>query len=135
MPDDLRRVVAQDVKQKHLSRQDVLETLTTLRRQTAMDAESGAPQKETLRTVRVILRETPFIARLDFFEEPVEGDLACLSACVKALRRAGSDRNRGRGALRAELYDCYPFPEPEVGEFPEPITDTLFDDFRKAVQP
>ncbi len=133
LPDDLRSVVAQDVKRKRLSRQDVLEMLTTLRRQTAMDAESGAPQKETLRTIRVILRDTSFVARLEFFEKPKENDLTYLAACVKAFRRAGSDRNRGRGRLRAELYNCYPIPKPDT-KAPEAITEVLMDEFRKVVQ-
>ena len=133
LPDDLRSVVAQDVRRGDLSRQDVLETLTSLRRQTAIDAKSGAPQKETLRTVRVILRETPFVARFDFFKEPEEDDLAYLAACVKAFRRAGSDRNRGRGRLHAELYDLYPIPKPDT-KTPGAITDALMDNFRKAVQ-
>jgi len=132
---DLSGVVAQEVMQKRLSRQDVLDTLTTLRRQTAMDAESGAPLKETLRTVRVILRETPFVACLDFLIDPEGNDLPYLAACVKAFRRAGSDRNRGRGALRAELYECYPFPDSEDELLPEAITEAQFDQFRKAVQP
>jgi len=133
LPDDLREVIALDIRRKHLSRQDILETLTTLRRQTAIDAETGAPQKETLRTVRVILRETPFIARLSFVQEPGDFDLVCLAACVKALRRAGSDRNRGRGSLQAELYDSHPIVLNGDGNSPAPITDSEFAEFRKAV--
>ena len=122
MPEDLRKAVAQDVRDGRLAREEVLESLTTLRRQTAMDPESGAPKKETLRTMRVILRGTPFRARLEFVQDPTADELALLAACAKALRRAGTGRNRGRGKLHAELLDG-------AGE---PETD-LFDGFRKAV--
>ena len=55
--------------------------------------------------MRVVLRETPFQAELSFFQEPSDMDMALLSACVKAFRRAGTGRNRGRGELIAQLCD------------------------------
>lgn len=122
LPRDLHDVLAQDIANRRISRTEVLETLTTLRRQTAMD-ESGAPRKETLRTLRVILRDTTFSARLTFAAPPGDDALALLAATVKALRRAGTGRNRGRGKLQASLYN-------EAGE---PVTDTLLSLFRKAV--
>jgi len=123
LPDDLRAAVAQDVRRKKLARAAVLETLTALRRQTAMDAKTGAPKKDTLRTMRVIVRTTVFEATLSFSEEPMPDDLALLAACVKAFRRAGSGRNRGRGKLKAELYDADN----------RPVTEVHFKDFQKAV--
>lgn len=128
LPEGLCAAVADEVRKGKLSRGEVLSSLTALRRQTAMDPASGAPKKETLRTVRVILRETPFFARLDFAAEPAADDLALLAACVKAFRRAGTERNRGRGSLRARLFDRPP------GDDPKPeVTETYFDPFRKAV--
>lgn len=122
LPRDLHDVLAQDIVNRRISRADVLETLTTLRRQTAMD-ESGAPRKKTLRTLRVILRDTMFSAQLAFATPPSDDALALLSATVKALRRAGTGRNRGRGKLQAALYDARG----------ESVTDVLFERFRKAV--
>ncbi len=123
LPADLSAAVAQDVREKKLTRADVLETLTALRRQTAMDPVTGAPKKKTLRTMRVILRETLFQARLDFVQEPSADDLALLAACVKAFRRAGTGRNRGRGRVKAELYDSQG----------QAVTDAHFKDFQEAV--
>jgi hypothetical protein len=105
LPDDLRAAVARDIAPNSLTREEVLETLTTLRRQTAMDIETGAPKQETLRTMRVILRETVFDAPLRFTRNPTPDELALLAASIKAFRRAGAGRNRGRGRLSAELYD------------------------------
>jgi CRISPR/Cas system CSM-associated protein Csm3 (group 7 of RAMP superfamily) len=122
LPDDLCAAIAQDVQGGKVRREEVVESLTALRRQTAMD-ESGVPKEHTLRTMRVILRETPFEARLRFAETPNEDDLALLAACVKAFRRAGTGRNRGRGRLRAELLDASH----------QPITDVCFAVFRKGV--
>ena len=123
LPDDQRAAIAWDMDNGRLTRAEVLETLTTLRRQTAMDAVTGAPLKKTLRALRLILRGTIFASRLTFTQEPSEDDLALLVATIKALRRAGTGRNRGRGRLRAELLDG-------AGQ---PVTDTLFKTFRKAV--
>jgi len=123
LPDDLRAAIARDADNGMLTRAEVLETLTTLRRQTAMDPVTGAPRKETLRALRLVLRGTTFTSRLTFIQEPSADDLALLAATVKALRRAGTGRNRGRGRLRAELLDG-------AGQ---PVTDTFFETFRKAV--
>lgn len=96
-----------DAKRKQIEtnmREDVLESITALRHQTSID-EIGVAKKHTLRTIRVILRETPFESKLHFKIEPSEDDLALLIACVKAFRRAGTSRNRGLGRLSAEILD------------------------------
>lgn len=122
LPEDLHSALRQEVRQERLAPNDILELVTALRRQTAMDAW-GAPKENTLRTMRVILRGTVFRALLEFVVEPQPDDLALLAACVKALRRAGTGRNRGRGRVQAELLD----------KNGHPVTDTLFAEFREAV--
>lgn len=123
LPADLRTAIAKDINQKKLTRAAVLESLTALRRQTAMDAESGAPKEETLRTMRVILRGLVFESRLHFAQTPTTDELGLLAACVKAVRRGGTGRNRGRGRLVAELCDVNG----------QSVTDAFFGDFQKAV--
>ncbi len=107
LPEDLRQAIAQDIKAKRLTRAQVLETLTAVRHQTAME-EGGVPKPHTLRAIRVVIRGTPFWARLNLTDGNTEekaDDLALLAACVKAFRRAGTGRNRGLGRLSAELLD------------------------------
>ena len=106
LPENLRQAVRQGVERGELTREQVLHSLTAIRRQMAVDAKTGAPRKETLRATRVILRETPFEAALTFLTDPTPDDLALLAACVKAFRRAGTGRNRGRGEVEAWLYDA-----------------------------
>ncbi len=124
LPEDLRQAVKRGIEHNELSREQVLHSLTAIRRQTAIDAQTGAPQKETLRAIRVILRETPFEAALTFLSEPTEYDLALLAACVKAFRRAGTGRNRGLGELVAQLYDARG----------QDVTPHHFDRFRQVIQ-
>jgi CRISPR/Cas system CSM-associated protein Csm3 (group 7 of RAMP superfamily) len=123
LPEDLRQAIRHGFERDDLTREQVLHSLTAIRRQTAISVE-GAPQKETLRSARVILRETPFAAALTFLVDPTPDDLALLAACVKALRRAGTGRNRGRGELAAQLCDAQG----------QEITSTHFDHFQQVVQ-
>lgn len=123
LPPSLQQAVAYDIANGRWQREEVLASLTTLRRQTAMDAATGAPREETLRTMRVILRDTSFVAQLDFVDEaPSSNTLALLAACAKALRRVGSDRNRGRGRVRVQLFDQDPFANPTAAD----ITTSAF---------
>ncbi len=101
LPEDLREAVRATAT---LSPDEVLESLTDIRQQTAVNAATGAPEAHTLRAMRVILRQTPFQARLTFADAPESADLALLAACALALRRAGTGRNRGRGWLQATLH-------------------------------
>ncbi|MCC7571619.1 hypothetical protein KO465_09935 [Candidatus Micrarchaeota archaeon] len=124
LPEDLRRAIAYDIQRNKIKREEVLESITSLRRLTAID-EDGVAKEHSLRTFRVILRNTPFEAELHFAGEPFEDDLALLSSCVKAFRRAGTGRNRGRGRLSAELKDSSG----------ESITEKYYDVFRKDLSP
>lgn len=107
LPKDLRDAVEADVKSipPRLTPNEVLESLTAIRRQTAVDEGTGAPDEGSLRSLRVVLRETPFSSQIDFDKDPSPDALALLSACVMSLRRAGTGRNRGRGRLLARLCD------------------------------
>lgn len=92
-----------------LEADDIIQSLTAIRRQTALD-EMGVPINTTLRSMRVVLRNTPFESEVAFQHSVeqnnlIEQDLALLAACVKAWQRAGTGRNRGRGRLAAALYD------------------------------
>lgn len=105
LPDDVRKAIhhAVDIL-KTWQPEDVTDALTTVRHQTALEV-GGAPDPRTLRTVRVILRETPFKAELTFERKLNGPEQGLLAACVKGFRRAGIARNRGRGRLRAVLED------------------------------
>jgi len=104
------------------SRLDILESLTDIRRQTAMD-ETGRANDGSLRSMRVILRGASFEATLQFSRQPTETERALLGAATLAFRRAGTGRNRGRGALIADLLD----------ESHANITPSTFKNLQKAV--
>lgn len=106
LPKELRKTVRADVEAKRLSQTEVLASLTDIRRQTAVDDQTGAPDEGSLRAMRVIIRQTPFMASLSLDQEPDNDDpLALLFACVMAFHRAGTGRNRGRGRLQASLVN------------------------------
>jgi len=122
LPANFKEAIAKGVERNELKSEQVLNSLTAIRRQTAMD-ESGAPKTGSLRVMRVILRDTPFEAELTFNQSPSNLDLALLAACVKSFRRAGIGRNRGRGELTACLDD----------ENGDDVTDKHFKKFKMKV--
>ena len=131
LPAELRLAIQSeiDAERPSLTRTAVLDSLTTLRRQTAIDDATGVAKESSLRTVRVILRETNFMARLQLPEqladEREQRALMLLAACAKALRRVGTNRNRGLGRIKqVELCDAQQVP----------ITDIFFKRFCQEVQ-
>ncbi|RDD30898.1 hypothetical protein CR161_09405 [Prosthecochloris sp. ZM] len=82
----------------------VLEALTDIRYQTAESRIFGAPEKTTLRSVRVVIRGLKLQSTLHWLKDPdPEDDLRCLSLSLLATRHAGLGRNRGRGHIRLSL--------------------------------
>lgn len=106
---------------------DIVQSLTTLRHQTAVDSQTGTPEEHTLRTMRVILRGTMFEARITFEDGAEAHDLALLAASVMGLQRAGTGRNRGRGRLQAFLFSD------AEGRPGTDVTLMHFADFQKEV--
>jgi len=94
------------VKPEQLSRADVVEALTTIRRQTSIDDKTGAAKEDTLRASRVLIRGLEFYAPITVDDALSTTEQALLGACVKALRHVGSQRARGLGRVRAELFDA-----------------------------
>lgn len=120
LPEKLRQAVGYQIKwDNKLDKTEVLESLTTIRTQTAINVETGVADDRSLRSSRVILRDLEFTAPLSFEVQPSEDTLAVLSVGVLALRRAGSVRNRGRGHVRCRLFD------PESPEIKDIATNYL----------
>lgn len=123
LPEKVRQAVTAAVEARQIHPTAVLDSLTDIRRQTAV-AENGAPDEGSLRSMRVILRQTQFVANLHFTpgdqQDEDEAALALLAASVMALRRAGTGRNRGRGRLQAYLQS-------------EAYTHEQFNRFRQMV--
>jgi hypothetical protein len=128
LPVDLRLAVEHEVQAERLHPMDVLESLTTIRRQTAVDELSGAPDDGTLRAMRVVLRKAEFEAPLTFTVTSERDDRLLLAACVLALRRAGTGRNRGRGRLLASLH------ADDQGRPGEDLSPALYHEFAEEVR-
>ena len=94
----MRRAILNDIRMGRIRPDEVLDLFTAIRTQTAID-ENGVVRENSLRRIRVILRETVFKSELFFTEKPRVSDLALLAACVKAFRRAGT----GYGGWAGEL--------------------------------
>ncbi|MCK5921497.1 MAG: hypothetical protein KAG66_11190 [Methylococcales bacterium] len=102
---DIQNTVQQTLKaaDNRLTPADILESLSAIRSQTAIEEKSGVPVEGSLRNMRVVLRETMFYADLHYLRDLSDVERTLLSATVLAFRRAGTGRNRGRGKLVADL--------------------------------
>jgi len=104
MSDDLYEAVKHDLAVPHYRTADVLEMFTAIRQQTAVNEVTGVPDDNSLRSSRVLLRETVLSAHIEVALLDDDRDaLALLFACVSGLRRGGIGRNRGRGRFEASL--------------------------------
>lgn len=125
LPEKLREAVGIQIEKERekdqpaLTPTDILHSLTTIRRQTAINPNNGTADSGSLRSARVVMRdwasptlcEHPntlprFTAFLLFDEEPTPDMKALLAVSVLALRHIGSGRNRGRGHVQCSLCDA-----------------------------
>lgn len=110
----------QAVLKEGWSKEDVLYSLTGIRRQTSMN-EHGAPTHASLRAMRVLLPNVVLESTLYFDGELLDIHKELLVAAALDLRRAGTGRNRGRGWIKVELDD-------------NETTKGLFDKFAEAIR-
>jgi hypothetical protein len=103
LPEDLRRYLVSD--RKRYGPEQVLQALTTIRHQTAVDSADGKPKDGSLRATRVVLRETIFYAHIDTTEPLSAVDLQLVAACAAGIKRGGQSRTRGLGRLLVRLVD------------------------------
>lgn len=102
LPEALRALLLKE--QATYSPNAILDSLTAVRRQTAMNPDGG-PLRGTLRAMRVLLPGVTLEAPLRFQRPLDDEEMALLAAAVLDWRRAGTGRNRGRGRLTAVLND------------------------------
>ena len=105
LPESLREAIEYEIHNNGLSSNQVLESLTAIRRQTAIEAQTSSAEIGSLRAIRVIMRETEFVSALSLPDAAPNEAVQLLVACAQMLRRAGTSRNRGRGRLCAWLED------------------------------
>jgi hypothetical protein len=128
LPLELQTVIAYHIKFKHFTPVEMLESLTTIRRQTAINTKTGVADEGSLRSLRVALRELSFTANLlidsDSFtpEMGIEELLTLITVSAAALRYVGSGRNRGRGHVRCTLMN-------EIGKPLSKGREHYFDNF------
>ncbi len=102
LPEDLREAIQQAIEEETIKPEEVLNSLTSIRRQTAL-TEKGSPKDNSLRSMRVVNRKNVFNASLSFSETPDDTALAFLFYCAKSVQRVGLGRNRGRGKVSVKL--------------------------------
>jgi CRISPR-associated protein Csx10 len=99
--DESRRWIRAAVEErKSVSAATILAGFTDIRSQTSEDRATGAPERTTLRSMRVLIRKLVLTAELRWLEAPAADDVRCLALALLGTRHAGLSRNRGRGHVR-----------------------------------
>ncbi len=93
------------VHNRTLSWQDILGGFTTVRYQTAIDPATGTAKKHSLRSTRVIVPGWSLYADIDWLREPTDHEEALVAISAIAVRRAGTQRNRGRGRIQIRCFN------------------------------
>lgn len=129
LPPDLHLAIAAD---RGLAPARALDALTTIRRQTSVDARTGAPEAGSLRAARAVVRGVDMVATLDVRlpDTALARAEALLAACALAVRRGGLSRNRGRGRLSLLLHRSIP---DDYGD--TVFTRACFERFATEVRP
>jgi CRISPR-associated protein Csx10 len=83
----------------------VRHALTTIRRQTRVDHETGAPDAGSLRATRLLRTGLCFRHPIAFRQAPSASERALLAAGVVSVRRVGLHRNRGWGRVELRILD------------------------------
>jgi hypothetical protein len=105
LPLQIRRLLREEMRRQdelRLTSDQIFDTVTGIRRQTAMN-HLGGPNHGSLRSMRVVLRQVFLVATLSFAKEPLNEDWSLLTGAALGLRAVGTGRNRGRGRVRATL--------------------------------
>ncbi|MDS4060277.1 MAG: hypothetical protein RKP73_17160 [Candidatus Contendobacter sp.] len=109
LPDDLQATVRgnwhQSRKRQYWTQAEVLAALTTVRHQTKIDPESGAPEPHSLRSARLLRAGLRLRAPVDAHRPLDSAEQALIAACAVAVNRAGLHRNHGWGEVRVRVLD------------------------------
>lgn len=109
LPDDLQAAVRgnrhQPHKRQYWTQAEVLAALITVRHQTKIDPESGAPEPHSLRSARLLRAGLRLRAPVHARQPLDSAERALFAACAVAVRRAGLHRNHGWGEVRLRLLD------------------------------
>lgn len=86
-----------------VTRNEIVDAFTEIVAQTAIDRDTGAPARGSLRRSRAVTRGVVFEAPLAWLKPPSEQHVEVLARATLALRHGGVARTRGRGLVRCWL--------------------------------
>ncbi len=103
LAEDLRAAVEEN--RNRWGHEEVLAALTTVRHQTKVNGDTGAPEPHSLRSTRLLRTGLRLRAPVRTHGPLTSGEKALLAAATAALRRAGLHRNHGWGEIELRLCD------------------------------
>jgi CRISPR-associated protein Csx10 len=100
----LDQVYADGKLRATIRREEVIGHFSEIRRQTAMDRESGAPLQDTLRATRVVRPGEDMVMEAGI-EGLESGHRSAVALAAAALQEMGTARTRGLGEVKCSLWD------------------------------
>lgn len=108
LPLAVQQRVQSNITKERFTPLQVLDALTTIRYQTAIDPSIESAKQRSLRATRVVMRSTSFSTTLHSQRALSDDEIAFLCVCINTVHRAGLSRSRGLGRIKMTLEsDAY----------------------------
>jgi CRISPR-associated protein Csx10 len=101
LSEEVRSCVAEQLRLRQLTKEELLDSLTVVRRFTRIN-EDGVADDGSLRTARLVIGGLVFETYL-YAEELTEAEKRFVRDAVKAIQHIGTYKSKGKGTVRCEI--------------------------------
>ncbi|AEG61724.1 RAMP superfamily CRISPR-associated protein [Desulforamulus ruminis] len=99
----IRALFATAIQKQQLTSSEVFNSMTDIRRFTAINDETGTVEKRSLRKFRIIRKDLVLEAEIDGLDCLRGHEIGLLAAGLSSLRYLGTMKHRGKGWVRCAL--------------------------------
>jgi len=126
LSENIRNLLAYEVKKGELSQSEIKDALTDIRSFTSIE-DDGSYKEGSLRYIRVLKKGLIFYVDLHVYRKLSEEELGLLATTCRYLRHIGTMRNRGKGEVQCSFLVF------EDGTYKD-MTDLLMNRFLEGVR-
>jgi len=102
LPENIRNLLAYEVRKGKLSESEIKEALTDIRSFTSIE-DDGSYREGSLRNIRVLKKGLVFYVDLDVYRSLSEDELGLMATTYRYLRHIGTMRNRGKREVKCSF--------------------------------
>jgi CRISPR/Cas system CSM-associated protein Csm3 (group 7 of RAMP superfamily) len=104
MSTNLRECYINSIKKTPISKEELLDALTYVDRQTSINYKTGVAEEGSLRNFRVIKRGLNFYCKVTVSNELINEDKILLASSCRLLQHLGSQETKGKGIVETTLW-------------------------------